>query len=856
MPGLTLEKLWRKVEFDPNDEQRKAIRHVSGPLYLTAGPGSGKTRVLLWRTLNLIVFHDVRPERIFLGTFTEKGAHQLREGLRGLLALATDETGIPFDISQMAVGTVHQICHQLLLRRELVDGVRRPSVPRLLDEFSQYRFFIGRRRLERLLEAGDFGRDPRKTITTYLGGRPSVSRHETVQALISFFNRCSEESIDPGTALKRTRDATLQALLKAYAEYLKTLSEDTDRQFTDLSLLQQHAYRRISASDRGMTLFDHVIVDEYQDTNPIQEKIYFRLAKGTNNICVVGDDDQALYRFRGGTVDNFLAFSQRCVEYLKTKATVIPLVTNYRSRSGIVDFYNGFMQQINWVHRGTPFRVKKVIKAHKRDKRSVVALPGNTDPASAATEVAKFVRQLVDQKRVNDPNEIAFLFPSLKSPHVERLREALEKRDLNVYAPRASTFIDVEEALQIFGLYLLIFGRPDHYHPGFNQWMELAADTAKALVREDRALARFVKDKQDEIAEFVDAETKLRKALTRAGLEDDSPFDGKAKAAVLKASVPERIKRFLGGRSLTAYIEHQRRRRPDRPITVRYVLNRACSLDWGVLDLFYHLTAFEALKSAFDLAEDGEDEGPICNLSLISDYLARYQEETSPVIGAQFLRDERFIQSFFSSYLYSIYRLGQGEYEDKQDPFPKGRIPFLTIHQSKGLEFRVVVLGNLRKDFGGPRKLDEIAAELVGRRSEPLELASTFDVMRMFYVALSRAAHLLVLCPYRGRGQRVNAEFETPMEKHASSLAELDLSVVNPKEHFGQGEVPRPYSFTGDYISYSICPRRYMLYRRYNFAPSRTQTTIFGNLVHQTIEDLHLWLIAQRNGTRTQEART
>ena len=93
MNPITLEQLWCIVGFTPNNHQRRAIEHLDGPLYLPAGPGSGKTRVLLWRTLNLLVFHNVQPEEIFLATFTEKAAIQLREGLRALLGHATTHTG-------------------------------------------------------------------------------------------------------------------------------------------------------------------------------------------------------------------------------------------------------------------------------------------------------------------------------------------------------------------------------------------------------------------------------------------------------------------------------------------------------------------------------------------------------------------------------------------------------------------------------------------------------------------------------------------------------------------------------------------------------------------------------------------
>ncbi len=844
--SVTLQTLWQDLGFAPNADQQRAILHTQGPLYLTAGPGSGKTSVLVWRTLNLIVFHHVPPDQIFLGTFTEKGAHQLRERLRGVLAAVTEKTSVPYDISRMAIGTIHSICRTLLLDRRLSVAGSRPKAPILLDAFAQYQFIYAKRNWDRITDAGELGKDVNAQITEYFERRKSKSRHRAVVNLMSFFNRMSEESLD--TSSKRPRDSMVKGLLKMYAAYRAILEEDPERNRTDLSLIQFHAHRRVTDSPSGDKIFQHVIVDEYQDTNRVQELIYFRLAAHSKNLCVVGDDDQALYRFRGATVDNFLAFPERCRELLKQAPTTIPLVTNYRSRKQIVDFYNAFMAQFDWQHRGRSFRVPKMIKAHSGDSRPAVFAPSPGAPASVATEVAATIKQLIVTKRVRDPNEIAVLFPSLGASCVAPMMAALEAEGLKVYAPRAGSFIEQEESLKLFGTYLLIFGRPDHNHEEYSEWMDRAAQTAKVLAREDSSLARFIKDKQAEIKQVATDEQSLLSALETAGHEETEESSPATELILQRAKgVSSEVRAFLTSGRLAHYLREQRKRRPDRPITLRYIINRACSLDWGVLDLFYQLTAFDAFKLAFDLAEEGSDEGPICNLSLISDYLARFQEQTGPVISAQFLSDRKFARKLFSSYLYSIFRLDEGEYEDKQDPFPKGRIPFLTVHQAKGLEFPVVVLGNLRKD---PRErlIDKLITELGAKKSEPLELAPLFDMARMFYVGLSRAKQALILCPYRGRGQHYRGEFKPPIEDIASPLAALDPKTIVPATG-SEDPTPRPYSFTGDYIQYTICPRRYMLTRRYNFAPSRSQTTIFGNLVHRTIEDLHQHLIHARTST-------
>ena len=120
---LTIEDLWRAARFTPNSAQEGAIRHVDGPLYLTAGPGSGKTRTLLWRTLNLVAFEGVPPDEIYLSTSTEKAAHQLKEGVQAQLGYVTNFTGRPFDLAPMYIGTVHSLRQRILSDRRFTPGL-------------------------------------------------------------------------------------------------------------------------------------------------------------------------------------------------------------------------------------------------------------------------------------------------------------------------------------------------------------------------------------------------------------------------------------------------------------------------------------------------------------------------------------------------------------------------------------------------------------------------------------------------------------------------------------------------------------------------------------------------------------
>jgi len=870
----SLDALWDQFSFVPNPAQRQAILHTGGPLYLPAGPGSGKTRVLLWRTVQLIACQGVAPEAIFLATFTEKAAGQLREGIRALLGAVTNETGKPYDVERMYVGTVHSLCQRLLTDRRFFPDFHAGHAPTLLDELGQYFQIYRKSRWAALTADLELGEEPHLAINT-LFGKKSASRHESVTNCVSLFNRLSEECLTSSDWAGRTfnpaLDDTLRCLLDAYDRYHKTLAEHPPR--TDFSLLQQKALEVLNNYD-GPPVFHHVIVDEYQDTNTIQERLFFALAQQTRNLCVVGDDDQALYRFRGATVENFVQFPARCQKHWQEEPTKIPLATNYRSRKQIVDVYSDFMAWPDWSEAGTKggrkpnvpyggdfFRVAaKGIHAHSSDAQPAVVATTPGDGESVAGELAGFCRRLLDEKVVANPNQIAVLFPSLKSVQVTRLKAALEREGLRVYAPRAGTFLEVEEAEAMFGLFLQVFGRPrltfeptqgSDFHR-YHQWMDKAAGTAGGLMSADPFLKEFVRDRKADIARVLADFAALQTVIQKNAWDITAPYDLKTMRRPLlqAAGLSDEAKRTLTSFYFERIVE--KRAAEGQPFSLRYIVSRATSLDWNPLDLFYRFCGFGYFKAMFDLAETGGDEGPICNLGLVSQYLARFMEEYATVLSAQLLQEEGMQRLLFSSYLYVLFRRGESEYEDAEDPFPRGRIPFLTIHQSKGLEFPVVVLGNTARRDMGPQTIEKLVAPLLTRDGEPLDRMSEFDSMRMFYVALSRAKNLLVLAHGTGSGMTPFAPFKPLLAGNMARIPTFDVSQVPPSV-LDHEDTPRNYSFTADYLVYDRCPRQYMIFRKYGFVPSRSQTMMFGSLVHQTIEDLHQFLIAHRARQKTQQ---
>lgn len=855
--NFNIETLWKEVNFTPNKSQEQAIKHIDGALYLTAGPGSGKTRVLLWRTLNLIVFHNIQPDEILLTTFTEKAAHQLKEGLQSLLGLASNHTGKQYDLASMYIGTVHSACNRIIGDRRFFENRSRNKPVKTIDQLEQY-FFIKRHSIwNRLLLAGDI--DTIGLNAYFQKKAPSFpNKHKAILECTALFNRFSEERLDIENALSKTEEEDgLYAILKMYKEYRNILIEDDLFDQSDLSLIQDKALQVVEKFDGAKKIFKYIIVDEYQDTNSIQEQLYFGLS-GNKNICVVGDDDQALYRFRGSTVENFVEFPTRAQQHLGIETTKIPLSINYRSRKKIVDFYTAFIEQEDWTKNGdinNQYRVHdKGINAFSTDSgTSVISVQDDW-----IDQTAEFCKDLINNNKVSDANQIAFLFPSLTNVDAQRTIKALKDSGLNVYAPRAGRFLEGQEASELFGVFANVFGTPDvSEFSGFEfnkykTWLKEIDITGKKIISQDSDLSKFVSHKRVELEKVTKDFEALLRVVDKNKWELDQEFDLNLMRRKLAeaTNLSDGAKNAILSPYLARIVNDRKKDKTQQPFKISQIINRATSLDWSILDLFYQLTGFSHFKHYFDLAQNEGNEAPICNLSKIVEYITKFMEIYSSILSASFIREEGFIRLFFSSYLYTIYRMGESEYENEDDPFPKGNIQVLTIHQSKGLEFPVVFMYPKRREFLEADTKEVIIRNLKEIDGEPLDKIGRFDLMRIFYVGLSRAEKLLILpklTPIKSKKGNCTISYinNTLESTGALDMQSFDINTLKVNE-VKESVLSKPYSYTADYLAYDRCPRQYMIFRKYGFIPSRSQTMFFGSLVHSTIEDLHELLISER----------
>jgi DNA helicase-2/ATP-dependent DNA helicase PcrA len=848
-----IEELWKRKGFKPNKHQAEAIRFdEQKPLFITAAPGAGKTRVLLWRTVRLIVDDGISPDRIFLSTFTEKAALQLKEGLKELLGLASVITNEKYDLARMYVGTIHSNCQKLLGDRNFsADGARlRPPI--VMDELAQYFHLKDIKFFQGMLAAAGLP-DTLETnlaINNFLGDtrhKKSQSRHYAIVHLTSLFNRLSEELADP--AKLKSKDPLINQLYACYKFYKDSLASSRK---TDLSLVQSEAVKLIKSRPENSKFFHHVIIDEYQDTNTVQEQLVFALADGSKNLCVVGDDDQALYRFRGATVENFVDFPERCEKYYSLAPHKIPITTNYRSLPHIVQHAHAYIHKTNWKHGSKEYRIKKTITPDRDGKHPAVYVTPQEASEVAAPKLAQLILDLKAKGIVNDYNQVAVLFSYLKNnPSVQRLSEALEAAGVPVYKPRAGCFLDLDESLMVFGLFMEIFGQPTVTGLGadlgeFRSWVATAATKAQAAISKDSMLKLFVQDKKSEVDRSRTDYQKLKEYCAAKSWDTKSQISDKQLFELTRITglSKEAVRKLSSGRFL-ALVQSG-----SSKCTFAYALNRASSLEFGLLDLFYQFLMFDYFKGIIDSAAKGADEGPICNLALLSQYISRYQEDRGfAALSGYNFENDRILRSFFNSYLFAMYRLSETEFEDKEDPFPKGRVSFITIHQSKGLEFPVVILGSLYRRGHDVGPIEKLIREEVRKDGEPLDRIIDFDTTRLFYVALSRAQNLLVLM--RNKGTHVLSEFKELLEEEdIPEVTKIKWDKLAKARPAGRDIVGKSYSYTSDYILYKRCPLQYMLFKKYGFVPARSQMMLFGSLVHNTIEDLHNYLLNSKKDGR------
>ncbi|MFU1942727.1 ATP-dependent helicase [Bordetella hinzii] len=777
-----------KLQSTANAQQLEAILATDGPVLIIAGPGSGKTFTLVERIVYLITNKGIAPESLFVVTFTDKAARELTTRISNRLA----ELGIQFNLNEMYLGTFHAICLRLLEDYREFTRLKRSFT--LFDQFDQQYFLY--QRIKEFRELPD---------AQLVMGDDQSGRWAQSENLLKWLNKVSEEALDVAT-LAAAPDVEIRALAACFAKYQELLHENNSLDFSGiqyeaLQLLETHPEVLMQVREK----LSYLMVDEYQDTNTIQERILLLLAGEKKNLCVVGDDDQGLYRFRGATIRNILEFPALFDE---GQCKQVQLTVNYRSHPDIIRFYNEWMREQTWDDGTRSFRFAKRIVPREDDfpdMPTTVRLAASDDKDDTTNwhaEVLAFLNELKASGQLTDWNQVAFLFRSVKNNKVVTLARFLEAQGVPVFSPRSNMFFEREEIRLMIGALLFVF--PQYGNPQLGEIRKWAQDAKLA------------------IWDYYDHQC-------------FKPFIGELRK-------PE-------NKQLLEWA---------RPLAKRHAV-LAQNTDYSFSGVFYQLLQFP-LFSRF-LAEEavqGVDKGRAArNLGTFSKLLTKFEYlHYVSVLNPEFL--EKNLRDLFNQFIRFLVDGGIGEYEDESEYAPKGCVSFLTIHQSKGLEFPVVVCGSLeavpRKQYGALDVLLEDGGYLSKERFEPLDHIKNFDFWRLFYTAFSRAQNLLVLAAQekQGRGKSPSKYFER-LFYEVPSWRDVDLSALT-YEAVKQINLKREYSFTSDITVFENCAEQYRFFKELEFAAIRESPMLFGTLVHQTIEDIHKTVLRGEESTLNRDA--
>ena len=290
-----------------NAQQQEAVFHVDGPLLILAGAGSGKTRVLTHRIAYLIKEKGVNPWNILAITFTNKAAGEMRERVDQLVGFGSES---------IWVSTFHSTCVRILRRHIDLLGYD--------NNFTIY--------------DGDDQKTLMKDVCKLINIDTKVYKERNLLAAIS---SAKDEMISPDEyEVNAAGDFSKLKIAKVYREYEKQLRANNALDFDDLLVKTvQLLQTQPDVLDYYQERFRYIMVDEYQDTNTVQFRLISTLAGKYKNLCVVGDDDQSIYKFRGANIKNILNFEKEF-----DHARVIKLEQNYRSTSTILDAANAVIR--------------------------------------------------------------------------------------------------------------------------------------------------------------------------------------------------------------------------------------------------------------------------------------------------------------------------------------------------------------------------------------------------------------------------------------------------------------------------------------------------------------------------------
>jgi DNA helicase II / ATP-dependent DNA helicase PcrA len=764
-----------------NKEQLEAVTHASGPLIIIAGAGTGKTTVMTRRIGWAIENEGVKPDEILALTFTEKAATEMEERIDRLL---------PYGHVDLWIHTFHAFCERVLRSSGTSIGID-PKFT-LLNEVDAW--LLMRNNLN------EFELDYYRPL-----GNPT----KFIRALMNHFSRVKDEGIDP-EEYKQFVDcfvgeedelSRLREISNAYDTYERLLHEQSALDFGGLILYTLKLFeKRPHILKEYQDQFKHILVDEFQDTNRAQYKLIELLNTDDCSLAVVGDDDQAIYKFRGASIDNILQFENDF-----PSASRVVLTKNYRSAQGILDSAHSFIQANN------PRRLEVTGKS-KLSKR-LESQTGNTGNVQHI-HVHGFmdeVRAVIDeihQLRKGDADlnwsDIAILVRA--NDHATPFLQGLGSANIP-YAFHAMKGL-YRKPIVLDAIALLHVIDQPHESASMYRWF-----SHPSLGIQPLDLARIAKEAKKNGLSLFDA-------------MQDPPKETSAES-----------RRVIS--EFTAFLEE----------TLEYAQRR---------------NALEVLASA--LKKSG----------LYGHVLQ--QEDAEQYENAQWLqqfyeRVRRYIQTDEGATLHTFLEAftaerHAGEMGDVGRDIQAGpdEVRVMTIHSSKGLEFKYVFIVNLvERRFPSSRRADPIpipdgicALDETDKRVLHLE-----EERRLMYVAITRAKKGVFITSaedyggVRAKKQSIflsELGFDPPPATQSNKKEEQYSQKTDHLVSYGTNlPVPSTFSFT-QLIAYDHCPLQYKFAHVLKIPVPGNWALSFGKTMHNTLQAFFELWVERKNDSKSKAA--
>lgn len=775
-----------------NDDQRLAIEHDGGPLLIIAGAGTGKTTVVTERIKRLIATGKARPEEILALTFTEKAAREMENRV--------DES-LPYGFTQMWISTFHAFCDRILRNEAIHIGIN-PGY-RLMTQAETIQF----------IQTHLFEFD-----LTYF--RPLGNPTKFVAGLVTHFSRLKDEDINPQQYLqwvnsqftnsnsqKNDVDTTefekYQELAGAYKQYedMKVVEGVCD--YSDLISHTLHLFRtKPNVLRQYQRQFKYVLIDEFQDTNIAQNELAILLVGEDKRITVVGDDDQAIYRFRGAAVSNIIQFRTHFPD-----ATAVVLTKNYRSTKEVLDRSYELIQHNNPDRLEVVERIDKKLESMRRVNGEPVEVIIADRVENEGEAVARTIDELIGEGK-HRYGDMAVLVRA--NSHAEPFVRAFARWGIPHQFLGPGQLFRQSEVKDLFAYLKLLYDITDT----IACFRVLSMEWAEISPRDIAMLMSFAKAEGIslfEACEVAASDAEEQKRTSRPRLSDGAQKN--------VATVVGMVQRHLG-----------------------LVKKESAG------QILYYFLQDTGLLEKIASYKDPKEEKIATNIAKFFDKLKTYEvdHEDASVFAVV-------------DWIELSMQLGESPIASDTDWTENNAVNILTVHSSKGLEFPVVFLVNLvssRFPTINRREQIPIPEELI-KETLPEGDFHQQEERRLFYVGLTRARDRLFLtaAKYYGEGKRekklspflVETVGQDYVEKAIQSTPTdtTQLPLLSEWKHTPQEqtasttETPIHYLSYSQIDSYSTCPLQYK-YRYVLKIPLPPRAALaFGSIIHEVLQSFY-----------------